>query len=95
MSAVADAEFMEYIEFIISNYKAPATAIEHYDGIMEAIRDLRKNPFVNAVRFNPILQKYGCSVRRVNFKKMAIIYTINENTIHIHRIMPASMITGL
>ena len=95
ISDAADAELIEYINFIVDNYKSPATAVKHYDDIMAAIRELRRNPFVNAIRLNSSLQEYGYGVRRFNYKKMAVIYTVSENTIYIHRIMPASMIIGL
>ena len=45
------------------------------------------------IRYNAYLSQYGYNVRRANFKKMVIIYTINQNTIYIHRIMPASLIS--
>ena len=92
ISDVADSDFADYLEVIINEYKSLDTATKHYDGIMKTIRELRKNPFVNAIRDNVSLRKYGYGIRRVNFQKMAIIYTVYESTIYIHRIMPASMI---
>jgi len=94
ISDVADSDFADYLEVIISEYKSLDTATKHYDGIMKTIRKLRKNPFVNAIRDNLSLRKYGYDIRRVNFQKMAIIYTVYENTIYIHRIMPGSMVIG-
>ena len=94
ISDVADSDFADYLEVIINEYKSFDTATKHYDGIMKTIRELRKNPFVNAIRDNFSLNRYGYGVRRVNFQKMAIIYTVYENTIYIHRIIPGNMIIG-
>jgi hypothetical protein len=69
ISENADAEFAKYIAFIISEYKSPITATKHHDGIMRTIRELRKNPFVNAIRYNSFLQKYGYGIKRANFQK--------------------------
>jgi hypothetical protein len=38
---------------------------------------------------------YGPNVRRMNYKKMAIIYTINQDTIFIHRVIASKMIIGM
>ena len=74
---------------------APATATKHALEINNIIDDLSKNPFVYAVRNNTSLLKYGLNVRRVNYKRMAIIYTIPGDVVYIHRILAQSMITGL
>jgi len=68
-------------------------AAKHYAGIQNAIKELCKNPYANAVRHEKSLQRYGQNVRRVNYKKMAIIYTINGAIVNVHRIITASMIT--
>jgi len=39
------------------------------------------------------LLKYGFFVRRINYKKMAILYTVYEDTVLIHRVVAGSMIT--
>jgi hypothetical protein len=35
---------------------------------------------------------YGANVKRINYKKMAILFTVFENVVYIHRIIPAATI---
>jgi len=95
MSDDAQADYDEYIDYILYDCNAPMTAAEHYAGIKDTIMDLSKNPYQYAVRTNISLLQYGLNIRRVNFKKMAIIYTIHGNTIYVHRILAGSLITEL
>jgi len=74
---------------------APLTAINHYAGIVDALKGLERNPFINPVRDNISLKQSGTGVRRENYKKMAIIYTIHGNVVYVHRILAGSLITGL
>ena len=39
--------------------------------------------------------KFGLFVRRINFKSSAIIYTINQDAVYIHRIVSQNEITGV
>ena len=95
LSADANAEFDNYIDHITYEYAAPITASKHHDEIIEALKLLERNPFINAVRDNISLKQYGSNVRRANYKKMAIIYTIHENVIYVHRILAGSLVTDL
>ena len=81
-----------YVDTIINSYDAPKTAKKHYDALYEVFRKIKKYPTANPIRYNTYLSQYGYNVRRVNFKKMAIIYTINKNTIYIHRVIPSGLI---
>lgn len=40
-----------------------------------------------------ILQ-YGYNARRVNYKKMAVIYTVHSKTVLIRSVIPGALITG-
>jgi len=95
MSVEADADFENYLNHIICEYDAPLTAVKHKDGILDVLLDLSVNPYVNAVRHNEFLLEFGMNVRRANYKRMAIIYTIHENVVYVHRILAGSMVIGL
>ena len=88
-------DFKEYINYIKIECGMPMTAARHYDAILKRFESLKVNPFINPVRDTPSLRQFGINVRRQNFKKMAIIYTVNNNTVYIHRIIASSMITCL
>ncbi len=80
-------------DVITFDFKAPQTAFRYIQGIIDTIENLSTIPTAFPVRRNRSLLKYGMDARRVNYKKMAIIYTIHDNIVFIHRIMPGSMIT--
>jgi plasmid stabilization system protein ParE len=87
---------LENLAYTISeNYSSPLTAFRYVQGIIETINQMAKNPEAYPVRFNFSLLQYGINVRRINYKKMAIIYTVNNDIVYIHRIIASSLITDL
>ena len=38
---------------------------------------------------------FGTNVRRINYKKMAIVYTVHDDIVYIHRIIAANLITNI
>jgi len=88
----AETEFNNYIDYIYYTCDAPLTAIQHYNEMLELLYSLEKQAEIYQIEYLPLLQKYGNNVRRLNYKKMAIIYTMCDNIVYIHRIMAASLI---
>jgi len=88
----AEVEFNNYIDHIYFAYDAPLTAIQHYNDILEILYNLEKYAEVYKKEDLPSLQKYGNNVRRVNYKKMSIIYTVFDETVYVHRIMASALI---
>jgi len=80
---------------IAITYGMPKTAEKYVRELSDKILSLSKNPERYAIRTNRSLFQYGMNVRRVDYKKMAILYTINGDTVYIHRVIAGSMITGL
>jgi plasmid stabilization system protein ParE len=78
-----------HISFI---YKAPTTSVKYMNELFRKINGLFESaesyPLYNRKQFS----KHGLYVRRINYKKMAIIYTVHENTVLIQRIIPGSVI---
>jgi plasmid stabilization system protein ParE len=91
----AQEDIYSYIETIHYEYDSPRTAKKHYTDLYLFFEKIKQHPTAYPVRYNLSLRIYGYNVRRVNYKKMAIIYTINENTIYIHRIIPGNLITSI
>ncbi len=79
--------------FIVSEYKTLLTAERYVDGLENTILQLKTTAESFKVQTYIEFQKYGDNVRRVNYKRMAIIYTVDNQTVYIHRIIPAAMIT--
>ena len=88
----AEKDFYAYISHIQAQYGMPITALKHYEELSAAINNLKTNPERYPIRQNLSLQRYGTNVRRVNYKKMAIIYTIDGLEVYIHRVIPSSMV---
>jgi plasmid stabilization system protein ParE len=80
------------LNVITFDYDSPITAGRYLSGLKLAIHSLSTNPERYPIRHNYFMQQYGANARRVNYKKMAIIYTIHENTVRIHRVTASSLI---
>jgi len=91
--AVKDID--EYIDHIRYTYDAPLAAIRHYAGLTEVINSLRRFPYRHSIQTGASFFRYGVNVRRINYKKMAIIYTVSGDTVYIHRVIPSSLITSI
>ena len=71
----------------------PATASKYVNNIHDTIKHLSLYGASIAVSDRDfLLSKYGSTVRNINYKKMAVIYTIENNKIIIQRIMAAALI---
>jgi len=90
----AQSDIDQYLYTINYIFDAPITAKKHYDGLYDLFRKIRKYPTANPIRHDIFLPQYGLNLRRANYKKMAILYTINENTVYVHRVVAASVITA-
>ncbi|HHU27045.1 MAG TPA: type II toxin-antitoxin system RelE/ParE family toxin [Bacteroidales bacterium] len=95
LSAEAVKDIDEYIGHIHYTYDAPLTAIKHYAGLTKAINSLRRFPSRHSIQTGASFFRYGVNVRRINYKKMAIIYTVSGDTVYIHRVVPSSLITSI
>ena len=48
--------------------------------------------YSNYVQTSPFFDKFGTQIRRINYKKMTVIYSIFAQTLYVRRILPASLI---
>jgi len=79
--------------YIAYELLAPITAGKYIRGIYDTIRHLSLYGVSVAVSERDfLLTKYGSTVRNMNYKKMAIIYTVDNDMIIIQRIMAAALI---
>ena len=78
-------------DYIENQCHAPLTALRYIDGLRGRIQWLRNNaelfPVVPELSFS-----MGYPIRRLNYEKMAVLYSIDEEVVNIHRIMSQSMI---
>jgi len=73
-------------------YGMPMTAEKYIRELRAEIEKLKQYPERNAVRDSRFLLQFGTNVRRVNYKKMAIIYTIHNDFVYIHRIIAGALL---
>jgi len=91
----AISDLQSLAEYIIFTCKAPKTSKEYAEGIVKTINSLSFSADSVALYNRKSLSKYGYNTRRINYKKMAIIYTIHGNTVLIQRIVSGTIITVL
>ena len=86
------AEDMETVfEFIARECFAPLTAKRYMEGIKKEIDRLEVS--AGSIAIDEVLSReYGLEVRRTHYKKVAIIFSVEEKTAYIHHIIPQKMI---
>ena len=92
LSKQAETDLYSYVNHISCEYGAPLTALKHYEELSGIINDLKTNPEQYSVRHTASLRRYGTNVRRINYKKMAVIYTIHNDLVYIHRIIAGALL---
>ena len=80
-------------DYIAYELLEPITADKYIRGIYDAVRHLSfYGASVATSDRDFLLLQYGSTVRNINYKKIAIIYTVENNEITIQRIMAATLI---
>lgn len=94
-SKEADEDINNLFEVIVINYKAPLTAFQYVQGLLDEIKALSYSDESYSIQTRKSLQQYGPNPQRVNYKNMAIIYNVINDVIYIRRVIPANTISGL
>lgn len=92
-SKQAEIDIDKLYNVITTEYKAPLTAFRYIQGLINTINRLKQNADIYAFYNSNFVKPYGYNVKRVNYKKMAIFFTVFERTVYIHRIIPSAIIT--
>ena len=91
-SEQANTDIQNLSYAIMYQYEAPLTAFKYVQGLLDEIKKLKTNPDSLSIQKQKSFFQYGSSVRRLNYKKMAIIYEVIDRTVYIHRIVASSTI---
>jgi len=94
ISEKAQQDLRDLSNIISLEYKSPATAVKYLREIYGEMGKLSTHAESYSIQALSYFSQYGFNVRRLNYKKMAIIYTVTNNTAYIKRVVPASTITG-
>ena len=89
----ADRDLNNLFDIIFYEYSAPLTAYRYVKGVIKTIKSLSVFPESYPIEYSQSFAKYGVNVRRINYKKMTIIYTVSEQVVYVHRIIAGSLIT--
>jgi hypothetical protein len=82
-SKQAEKDIDDLFEVIITVYKAPITAFRYVDGLIQTINSLKRNASVFKYYDSDFGKIYGANVKRINYKKMVILFTVFENVVYI------------
>jgi len=92
----AREDYRNLLRVINDKYKAPITAKKYTIELIIEIFKLKSTaesiPYCSQIS---VVAKYGYNSRRINYKKMAIIYTVNESIVVIEAIIPQGNIKDL
>lgn len=95
ISIQADIDIENLHFYIFENCKSPITAKLYIEGIYNRMKSLSHSAESLPISTKKSVLQYGYNARRINFKKMAIIYTVHGKTVLIRRVIPGAIITGL
>ncbi len=93
VEAKNDLKHLSYI--IKEQYKSPLTAVRYLNGIDKAIKKLSSSAESYSIQTRKSLQQYSPNPRRLNYKRMAIIYNVINDVVYIRRVIPSNIIAGL
>jgi len=91
VSSVRD-EIFEYIRFIRDEYKSPLTAERHLIGLLDEINSLSSFAESIQVSTRQRVLIHGPNARSIKYKKLCIIYTVHNERVIVHELLPCSMI---
>lgn len=92
-SEQANTDIQDLTDTIINQYEAPLTAFKYVQGLLNQIRKLKTIADFLPIQKSAYFRQYGFNVRRLNYKKMTIVYTITGNVVYILRVVPSSSIS--
>ncbi|MFZ4455703.1 MAG: hypothetical protein ACOYOT_05725 [Bacteroidales bacterium] len=95
-SDIATDDIYNLTYIIINKYKSPLTSVKYIADLINEIDRLKV--CAESIQFckqKTITDKFGINARRINFKKMAIIYTIFQDIVVIEAILPQTAIKEL
>jgi hypothetical protein len=91
--AISDVD--DVFDFITDVCKSPLTARKLRDGLYNEIIFLQHSAATYNISTNKSILRFGYNARKVIFKNMTIIYTIQNNIVYIRRVIPSGLIIGI
>lgn len=79
-------------DFIDFTCKSPRTAKNYVFGLRDEIKKLSYSANAYVIQDDANYKKYGTNIRRLNFKKMTVLFTLENNEVIILSIIPSGLI---
>jgi len=95
ISIQADKDIENLHFYIFEVCKSPITSRRYIEGIISEIISLSHSADSFPVSTLKSVSKYGYNARRINYKKVTIIYTIHRNIVLIQRVIPGTLLSDL
>lgn len=95
ISYEAKQDIKQLSDVIMFEYKSPITVTKYLKGLYTSITKLKVSPTSFMIQTRKSLQQYDPNPRRINYKRMAIIFNVIDNTVYIRRVIPSVNIAGL
>ncbi|MDR2121011.1 MAG: type II toxin-antitoxin system RelE/ParE family toxin [Tannerella sp.] len=90
-SPEADNDMAVLERYIRDELKSPYTASQYMTDLEDVIQTLSINAgIISSNKY--VRAKFGDDARRIIFKKMDIIFTIEDDIVYIKRIIPGSLV---
>jgi plasmid stabilization system protein ParE len=90
ISEDAEQDIIAIVSYIRNIYHAPETSKKFFQGIIKVIKGLQYTATIYPVKEYKSI--FYCNSKRVNYKGFAIIYTIENKTIIVHRVVHGSLL---
>lgn len=91
----AKHDIKQLSDVIKYQYKSPLTAFSYIQGLVDEINKLQLTAESYVIQTRKSFLIYGYNVRRINYKKMSILYSVSNYIVYIHRIVPSSTISDI
>lgn len=95
ISKQADIDIENLHFYIFEICKSPITSKRYIEGIFLKIKSLAHSAESYPITSIKSILQYGYNARRINYKKMAIIYIVHQKTVLIHRVISGTLISEL
>ncbi len=91
-SEESNKDIQKLFDFIEVNYKAPSTAKRYILGLFSKIDLLSNSADSYPIQNHKSFFKYGLFVRRLNYKRIVVIFTLENDVAFILRVIPSSLV---
>lgn len=91
----AREDLKELARVIREEYQSPLTAVRYLRNLSKEIKNLKNSAESYSIQRRKYFNQFGSNVRRLNYKKMTVVYSVIDDTVHVLSVIPSATIKGL